>query len=264
MNKAKIDKYIEYLTTKMKLLYREKKLNFEGHDIKYVLEKNKNSDDLIVVFSGIPRPGIKARYNYMRTLEKVNVNKLYILDDLGFDQRGGYYLGKNKEFYMERAVLKLINEVKKKNVINRTIYCGSSKGGWAAIYFGIRDYGSTIIAGSLQYVLGDYVTSNERIKENLMKFIMGENYTNKDIDFLNSPLSKTIQNHNNNKNDIWLHYSDSEYTYDDHMVYLLEDLKKLNMEYSEDVAHYEKHGDLSLHFPPFLINTLKKIVRNDS
>lgn len=82
----------------MKLLYKEKKLNFEGHDIKYILEKNKNSDDLIVVFSGIPRPGIKARYNYMRTLEKVNVNKLYILDDLGFDQRGGYYLGKIKSF----------------------------------------------------------------------------------------------------------------------------------------------------------------------
>lgn len=89
------NKYIEYLSTKIKVYFKENKYNKEGCNIKYILEKEK-SDILIVIMSSCTRPGIKARYNYNRTLKNIKVNKLFILDDFGNDSRGSYYLGKKK------------------------------------------------------------------------------------------------------------------------------------------------------------------------
>src|SRR5690625_9688 len=102
-------------------------MNFEGNTVKYILETSKNNNDLIVVFSGIPRQGLKARYNYMRTLEKIDANKLFILDDLGYDQRGGFYLGKDNDYFMVRAVLHLVEKTKSDLSIDRTFYVGRDR-----------------------------------------------------------------------------------------------------------------------------------------
>lgn len=163
---------------------------------------------------------------------------------------------------MERGVISLVKEVKSKLSIERTIYCGSSKGGWAALYYGIRDAGSTIIAGSLQYLMGNYVTRNERLRENLMKYVMGKDYTDDDIDYLNNLLRNTLKKNKDNNCDIHLHYSDSEYTYKDHMIHLLEDLRKLGIKFTEDIHTYKKHEELSLYFPPFLLQKVNEIINS--
>ena len=246
--------------TRIKIMYKEKKFNHEGNTIKYMLDKVKDSNDLIVVFSGIPRPGIKARYNNNRTLQNVKANRLFILDDLGYDGRGGYYLGKDKDFFMERAVLDLIKKIKEDMGIKKTVYCGSSKGGWAAFYFGIEDSGSDVIAGTLQYKMGNFVTRNERIRENLMKYVMGKNYTSDDIEYLNCLLKNKLEKFKANNCNIHLHYSDSEYTYEDHMIHLINDLKNAGIEYSADIHHYEKHADLSLYYPRFLLEKVNSVL----
>lgn len=260
MNYAKINKYIEYGTTKIKILYKEKKFYGHGYRLKYILEK-ESSDTLIVVLSGIPRPGIKARYNYNRTLANIKANKLFILDDFGYDERGAYYLGKDKDFKIQMACKDLIEKVKKDLNIRRTIYVGSSKGGYAALYFGIQDNNSTVIAGSLQYLLGDYITSNQRRSENIMAYVMGKDYTNEDVEYLNQLLKNTIKENSINKCDIHLHYSDREYTYEDHMKHLINDLNNLGIEYSTDIEHYPKHEELALYFPGFLVKTLKNVIK---
>lgn len=262
MNKAKIDKYIEYGTTKLKILYKEKKMNFEGNTVKYILETSKNNNDLIVVFSGIPRPGLKARYNYMRTLEKIDANKLFILDDLGYDQRGGFYLGKDNDYFMVRAVLHLVEKTKKNLSINRTFYVGSSKGGFASLYFGMRDKSSTIICGGPQYLLGDHFLKNERYMENTVPYILGENFKEEDVKRLNNIIRDVIYSTKGNDCKIYLHYSDKEYTYRNHVKYLIEELKINNVEFEEDVAHYEKHSEISYFFPSFLVNTLNYELNN--
>ncbi len=259
MNNAKINKYIEYGTTKLKMLYKEKKFFGHGYRLKYMLEKEA-SDSLIVVLSGIPRPGIKARYNYNRTLANIRANKLFILDDFGYDERGAYYLGKDKDFKIQLACKDLIEKVKSDLSIENTIYVGSSKGGYAAMYFGIQDNNSTIIAGALQHLLGNYITSNERMSNNIMAYVMGKNYTMDDVEYLNNLLRNTLSEYKTNKCDIHLHYSDSEYTYEDHMVHLMKDLDDLGMPYQKNVAHYTNHGELALYFPPFLVKTLNKVL----
>lgn len=259
MNKAKLEKYVEYGTTKIKLIYKEKK--FKTHDcrLKYILEKS-DSNDLIVVFSGIPRPGIKARYNYLRTLRNIKANKLFILDDFGYDQRGAYYLGKDKKFEVEKAVKKLIEKVKNDRNTEKTFYVGSSKGGYAALLFGIQDNKSKIISGSLQYLLGNYITHNDRRSENIMKWVMGKDYTTEDIVYLNNLLKETIESNKENECDLHLHYSNKEFTYADHMEHLLNDLNSFNIKYSEDVEGYENHGELAYYFPGYLVKKLNSYI----
>lgn len=259
LNKVKINKYIEYITTNIKILYKEKKFKKNGHELKYMLEKHK-SDDLIVILSGIPRPGLKARYNYNRTLKNFKVNKLFILDDFGYDQRGAFYLGKNKDFKIQKSVKELISKTQKDLNINNTIYVGSSKGGFASIYFGLQDKGSTIIAGGPQYILGDHLRSGERYLENTLPYILGKTYTNTDIQGLNNLVRDVIYKTKGNNCEIYLHYSDKEFTYERHIVHLLNDLKENSVNYKEDIEHYKNHPEISYYFPSFLVKTLREIL----
>lgn len=59
----------------------QKKYRSRGVTLKYMLDR-VDSRDLIIVFSSCTRKGIRARYNYVRTLKEVPCNKLFLLDDL--------------------------------------------------------------------------------------------------------------------------------------------------------------------------------------
>ncbi|MDG4658485.1 hypothetical protein P6P90_16460 [Ectobacillus antri] len=112
---------------------------------------------MIVVFSACTKIGVKGRYNYIRTIKSMNCNKLFILDDFGYDSRGLFYLGENNKFEVATAVKELISQIANKYNINQRIYVGSSKGGYASLYFGLDDNGSVIIAGAPQYYLNFYL-----------------------------------------------------------------------------------------------------------
>lgn len=258
LNKKKIEKYVEYITTKIKILYKEKRFKSNGYTLKYMLEKNE-SNSLIVVLSGIPRQGLKARYNYGRTLNKIKANKLFILDDFGYDQRGAWYLGKNKDFKIKKSTKELIEKTKKDLGIENTIYCGSSKGGYNALMFGLEDKGSTIIAGGPQYYLGERLT-NGVYPTYTLPYIMGKDYNDDDIQFLNVLLPNIVKKSKGNDCEIYLHYSDQEYMFDTHIKYLVEDLNANGIDFVADVEKYEKHAEIAYYFPTFLVDTLKKVM----
>ena len=85
----KIKKYSNYIHSILIKKIYEKNFISDDIKIKYILNANKDSKDLLVVFSACTRKGIPARYNYMRTLKNVYCNKLFILDDFGYHKRGG-------------------------------------------------------------------------------------------------------------------------------------------------------------------------------
>ena len=93
----------EYMMTKLRLLRDQKKYRSRGVTLKYMLDR-VDSRDLIIVFSSCTRKGIRARYNYVRTLKEVPCNKLFLLDDFASDHRGSFYLGSNMKF--EEAVMR--------------------------------------------------------------------------------------------------------------------------------------------------------------
>ena len=223
--KRKIRKYTEYFSTKFKLLLEQKKYTEKGITYKYML-KQASSDVLIVVLSSCTRKGIRARYNYVRTLKNVNANQLFILDDFGKDHRGGYYIGSDFKFEEENVAVNLIKSVIKKTNTGRIIFCGSSKGGWAALNLGLQFEGANIVIGGPQYFLGDYLISSENF--DTLEHIIGKKTPEK-MEMLNGYLRKRIvENPYKASQRIFLHYSDQEHTYVEHIKDLLEDLKNNN------------------------------------
>src|SRR5690606_31417746 len=99
--------------------------------------ENKKSDKLLVVFSAMVGEGQSPVYNYVIKFNNIKCNKLYILDEYGYQKRGSYYLGENNNFFIDKAVTKLIDFISNEHGFNRKniITTGTSKGGFAALYF---------------------------------------------------------------------------------------------------------------------------------
>ena len=253
-----IRKYYEYFTTKIKLVFSQKKFKYDDVTLKYILKKNPASKDLVIVFSSCTRRGIKARYNYMRTLSKINVNKLFILDDFADDHRGSYYLGADSTYSEEKAVIKLIDNTAELLGINKRIFCGSSKGGYSAINFGLQYEDGFIVAGGPQYYLGQYLVRSQNIE--CLRHIVGQ-ITDEKVSKLDTRLKERIEEKIfGTKQKIYLHFSDKEHTYEEHVKDLLGCLVSCGYNVECDVADYTDHSDISLYFPDFLVNTLKKIL----
>lgn len=257
----KIKKYFEYIQT---LVYRKKhesKAKYYEENIKYMFEHCKDTDKLIVVFSACTRAGIPARYNYVRTLKNINCNKLFILDDLGEDKRGSYYLGRYPEYNFEKAVEQLLNNIIKKYSIKEVVFCGSSKGGYAALNFGIKynqSIGKGIIIGAPQFWLGQYLSAPAN--ETTLNGIKGEYKKEEVVLNLDNHLESKIKKYSDEKKqNIYIHFSENDHTYKEHIVDLCSLLENYGYKLLENREKYENHGDVSLYFPSFMIKTLNKI-----
>lgn len=251
-------KYFEYIVTKIKLIYSQKIYICGDVRVKYILKKASETDALVVVFSSCTRKGIRARYNYLRTLSDVKANKLYVLDDYAKDHRGSYYLGKNLDFSEEKAVKSLINKMVKEYKIQKIILCGSSKGGYSALNFGLQIPDSYILAGAPQYFLYTYLKESGNL--DALRHIMGDTDSDRG-DFLDYYLRNRIEaNKETHSQHVYLHYSNAEHTYLEHIQFLLEDLKKNGYQIVEDVASYTNHSDISYYFPDYLVKTINDIL----
>ena len=199
----------EYMMTKLRLLRDQKKYRSRGVTLKYMLDR-VDSRDLIIVFSSCTRKGIRARYNYVRTLKEVPCNKLFLLDDFASDHRGSFYLGSNMKFEEAVVVRELIDRVREQTGAKRLIFCGSSKGGYTALNFGLDYPGSYMVVGGPQYFLGQSLLDTGNIEA--LKHIAGQVCKEK-VEFLNEYLPKKVAaNRYAPSQRIYLHYSDSEHT----------------------------------------------------
>lgn len=251
-------KYVEYVITKIRILWEQRVFSFEGVDVKYILKRRDDADSLVVVFSACTRKGLKARYNYVKTLNGLRCNRLYILDDYGEDHRGSYYMGHDFGFEEERAVKELIRKMIARLEPQRTIFCGSSKGGYAALNFGLEFAGSDMIIGAPQYFLTSYLLESENL--HTLNHIMGERTPEKEqrLEFY---LRNRLQSaENKESHTIYLHFSDQEHTYEEHIKYMLKDMEENGYKVEKDIADYTNHSDLSYYFPDFLKRNVKKII----
>lgn len=240
------------------VLSNEKKYNTQKCELKYLFFRNKKSNRLLIIFSGFPRQDQKSVYNYVLKFRKVNCNKLYILDDFGFNKRGSYYLGEKNDFFVEDAVQKLIEEKRKLCNINKEdiITAGTSKGGFASLYFSIKYKYGYAFAGSPQIKVGDYLMN---VDSKILKVIMG-NEDIKNIEYLNELIFNLI-NKQKKLPRLFLHVGKKEHHYDNHMLPLIKFLEKKGFDYELDLGDYENHNDTGKYFPQYLINKVRKIIK---
>lgn len=259
-NKAKkvIRKYYEYIVTKISILWAQRSFHTDDVRVKYILKKKKDSKSLVIVLSSCTRRGLKARYNYMRTLKKIPCNRLFILDDYAADHRGSYYLGKDYTFSEEKAVHQLIVTMQNKLDVKTLLFCGSSKGGYSALNFGLEYPGAYVLAGAPQYFLADYLVGSGNVEA--YRHIIGDEDEEK-----KTALNYRLRNKINDlkvfpKPKIYLHYSDREHTFEEHVRHILEDLQENGYTVISDVADYTNHSDISYYFPDFLVKTINLIL----
>ena len=127
---------------------REKSFPIESPDvIHYLFFPKKKSKVLVVVLQAFHPEG--ARYNYVSTLQGINASRLYIKDDFT-PHTGSFYLGRNGTYNIEAGVHRLIRQIAEQCQAEKLIFVGSSKGGAAAVNFGIAYPGAAmIVAASL-------------------------------------------------------------------------------------------------------------------
>lgn len=257
INKKVIRKYVEYIHTKIVLLWEQRIFHHKGVRVKYMLKREKNADTLVIVFSACTRAGLKARYNYVRTLNGLYCNRLYILDDYAKDHRGSYYIGGNFKFDEETATRALIQKIIGDLKPEKVVCCGSSKGGYAALNFGVEIPNSVMIVGAPQYFLTTYLLAGNI---ETLNHIMGERSSEKDEVVEFRLQNKLLANKHIPSQRVYLHFSDKEHTYEEHIVHMVKDMEKAGYCLEKDVADYTNHSDVSYHFPDFLKGCVNRVI----
>jgi len=253
-----VRKYREYLYTKIKILKEQKIFRYKGVKVKYILKEADGADTLAVVFSACTRKGLRARYNYVKTLDGMKCNRLYILDDYAKDHRGSYYIGGNFKFDEEAATRALIQKMMEDLKPVKIVFCGSSKGGYAALNFGTEFPNAIMIVGAPQYFLKTYLLEHKNF--HTIKHILGERTEEKDTVLEFYLKNKLRKNKNIQSQTVYFHFSDKEHTYEEHIVHMLKDMEEMDYRVAKDIANYTNHSDVSYYFPDFLKKNLATII----
>lgn len=217
----------------------------------------KLKDRLLVVFSAIS-PHYSFVYNYMKSLEDVPCNKLFILDDFG--DQGSYYIGRNRDYSIETAVSSLIQYIMAKhNILHKNVTAlGSSKGGYSALYYGLKYHFGNVIAGGPQSKIGDFLIKQAK-HENVAVYIAGSAEEG-DLHYLNGLIFRLLEQPNDASPNIHLYVGSGDHHYKNHVIPIFDQLKHKGYHVHLDVEQNINHNDLRTHFPPFLRKKLSEIL----
>ena len=205
--------------------------------------KRKGSSTLIIVFSGIG----KMRFNYKTSLWHGPYDLLFIADCWA----GGvsYYWYENKSNHPEQFTQALIDRVLTKGKYTSVVTLGSSKGGTAALYYGLKINADQILVGACQYYVGDYL-SHHQWEEHPERWqaVAGEERNQEWIDILDRKLPDMIKSHRDSKAKIFLLYSTEEHTYPEHMKPLIEQLDACGIAHEDQVEQFPVHDMVGIFF----------------
>ena len=224
--------------------------------IKYIFEKSSRPTNyLIIVFSAFSAVGSPPAYNYYDTLLKYDCNKLFILDD--YSERGCYYLGKDNDFSIENSVVSLITHIANQHSIkfDNIITCGSSKGGYAALYFAIKYGFGHVVAGAPQTLVGNFL----RRTPDIIRFIVGDD-SEKAIQYLNDLLYKVIEN-TEKLPEINIHVGEGDYHYKEHVMPFIDAINKKSHSIYLDLGNYNNHSDFPF-YQRFIKRKIESIINS--
>ncbi|MFF2445654.1 hypothetical protein ACFVSW_01040 [Neobacillus sp. NPDC058068] len=228
--------------------------------IKYVFSEGKvNKDHLVVVFSAFSpeKAEIKHSYNYIRSLQHIDCHRLFILDNYG--PRGCYYLGENMNFEVETSVHSLISYITGKYGISQknVITAGSSKGGSAALYFGLKYHYGHIIAGAPQTKIADYVLKSAK---DTAAYIFGESHPSREaIEKVDQIIFDQMDH--DILSELHLLSSENDSQFPIHIKPFLNQLNQNKIKSHIQINNEIKnHSHIAKHFPYFLQKTLYQLI----
>ncbi|MBR2122734.1 MAG: hypothetical protein IJ930_07420 [Lachnospiraceae bacterium] len=229
----------------------------QGIPVHYIFRKRR-SRILLVVFSALNSEG--PRYSYLSVTRFLKMNQLFIRDD--FAGLGTYYLGPDRSDSVESEVLDLIGRTAAAAGAEHIVFAGSSKGGTAALFFGLQFPGAVIVSAAPQYYIGDYIQSVKKLHPSV-PYILGKTageMTREDIGWLNTRVSEKIRTDKHaDSQKCHIHCSSKDSTFELHVQPLLKDLEEAAIRTELDLGSYEEHFEVKNHFPGFLRHVLSEI-----
>lgn len=232
-------------------LFKEREFKFGHERLKYLFYNNR-SGTLVVSFPACTPNS--ANYNFIRTISQYKVDKLFFLDDFGSNHQGCYLI----EEEVQQAVLRVLGSLINGGGYNRIVFIGSSKGGYSALYYSFLIPNVIAVIGAPQYFLGRYLDKpNTEANLSYLLHMNVNDDTKKELDFR---FKRLIETSACLPKKVYLHYSNQEHTFEDHVKWLLADLKRRDISIDEDISNYPVHGDLAKYFPPYLRKVLDCIL----
>ena len=236
----------------------DEKIFKHTRDVKYVLQAAPNCKKLVVVFSSFNRitAPIPHTFNYIRSLQNMHCNKLFILD--GFGPRGCYYMMEAMNTEIEESVIALIDSIAQELHLTRQdiIAAGSSKGGSSALYYGLKYRFGAVISGAPQIKIADYVT---KVAPETADYMLGTPWEPQNIDRLNNAILDYAQNAD--QTEVNILSSENDWQYKEHVKPFLQRLTQHGAKFNIVVSNKIKdHNDIANHFPQYMIQNILRLI----
>lgn len=228
------------------------------NELSYSLFEQTDSKKLIIVFSSSIE---NNRFNYFKVFQEYKANILYLSDEniLTGPTTCSYYIGYNGNNNYEVKIINLIRSVIEKLNIEKedTILFGSSKGGFAALYFTFKyNFGSALV-GSPTIYLGRIHRHTAKGKK-LIKHLAGE-YDNSSLLLIDSLIFNAIDKCKSRPH-IFYHVGKGEPRYSKHAIHFLDYLTLTRKAtYELDLGNYSNHSLVGEFFPIYA----EKVLRDD-
>nr|WP_251691399.1 hypothetical protein [Streptomyces sp. CHD11] len=172
---------------------------------------------LLVVFSSVG-----SKYGFGNALSGVQCNVLRIRDR--FDGGTSYYVCRDMDFSVSDAVEELISSYAERlgQARDSVVLAGSSKGGSAAIFYGLKYGYRNIVASTPQYYIGSYSQGHGV----LGAYVLGEGEPQENVDTLDAVLPTLLAEDQDHDRNIYLVSSTQDYQYEEEVVHFLPALRK--------------------------------------
>lgn len=213
-------------------------------DIEYIFLRSQGfSDVLVVSFPGAGGDIAGGEWGYIVTLNKFNVNTLFIKSKR--EQNRSRLTYRDGEPVFEDAIKELVNKCYAECGANRIIAIGSSMGGFCSLYYGLQ-YNWDIISGAPPYSFQDCAQA---------RFALGGN-GEKELIALNEKVYSVVREAGKkgfNKK-IFISWGEGESNWKSPLQgqKLIKDLDEAGIDYTYKLYPYSSHGSVHKSFPEVL------------
>ncbi|MGA5124685.1 hypothetical protein ACPCAG_15445 [Streptomyces pseudogriseolus] len=172
--------------------------------------------NLLVVFSSVG-----SRYGFGNALDNVQCHILRIRDH--FDGGASYYVARDMDFSVSGSVQSLIVSFMERLGVSRdgVTLLGASKGGSAALYYGIRYDYKNIVASTPQYFLGSYSHGHGQLGDS----VLGEGQPAENVEIMDSVMRDLLEKDTEFDRNIYVISSPGDYQYEQEVKHFLPALR---------------------------------------
>ncbi|MFJ5777859.1 hypothetical protein [Streptomyces sp. NPDC093094] len=171
---------------------------------------------LLVVFSSVG-----SKYGFGGALDSVKCNVLRIRDH--FDGAASYYVARDMDFSVSDSVQELIQDFMRRLRVSRdeVTLLGASKGGSAALYYGLKYDYKNIVASTPQYFLGSYSKGHGQLGD----AVLGEGQPDENVAVMDAVMKDVIEKDKDLGRNIYVVSSPGDYQYEQEVAHYLPALR---------------------------------------